>query len=167
MADVLAFALRFLHILAGIAWIGAVAFSLGVVRRAMGRVDLDARRRTMRQLIPVAIRYVPMAAVSTIVLGVLLYLHMGRFDAFLLTGTPWGRLILAALVFSLAAFALGMVLVVGTGRRILTHLDEPACEHGPEMGVLQKRFNLGQVLALALGLVVVALMIEAAHGYLS
>lgn len=166
MADVLAFVLRLLHILAGIAWIGAVAFSLGVVRRAMGRVDLDARKRTMRQLIPIAIHYVPMAAASTIVLGALLYLYMGRFDAYLLTETAWGQLILSALVLSLVAFGLGMILVVGAGRRILAHLEEPACEHGPEMGVLQKRFNLGQVLALSLGLIVVALVIEAAHGYL-
>ena len=44
------------------------------------------------------------------------------------------------------------------------HLNEESCTHGPEVGVLQNRFNLAQFIGLGLGLVIVGLMVLATEG---
>ena len=168
MADVVALVVRFFHIMFGIAWIGAIMYGVGVLRRVLPRVEPAARKAAMKQLLPVVTRYIPGSAVMTIVTGAILYLYIGVYlahmnlDAFL--GTRWGLTLLAALIFSLTAFALGMVFGVGAAKRILTHLEEPACEHGAEVGGLTKRFNQAQVVVLVLGFVIIALMVYAVAG---
>jgi len=153
--------IRFFHILFGIAWIGAVMYGVGVVRRAFGKMDPAARKEAMKRLIPVVERYLPGSAAMTIILGVSLYLYMGSFDPAVLIGSPWGKILMTALVLALVAFALGMIFGIGSARKILGHLNEDACTHGPEVGALQKRFNLTQFINLGLGLVIIALMVVA------
>ena len=161
MADLLALALRYLHIVFGVAWIGAVFYSVAVLRTAMGRVDMDARRKTMKALLPVAIHYVPIAAVLTIVFGALLYAHLGAYSLDYMLSSTWGQTIFGAMVLTLVTFGLGMFLVVGGSRKIAVHLAEETCTHATEVGTLQERTNLGQLTVLVLGMVLLALMVSA------
>src|SRR3989454_4457706 len=158
---VVAVVLRFFHIMFGIAWIGAVMYGVGVMRRALGKMDMAARKETMKKLIPVVQRYLPGSAAMTIIFGVALYLYMGSFNPENLVGTAWGRILLAALVLALVAFTIGMVFGIGSAKKILAHLNEEACTHGPEVGALQKRFNVTQFINLGFGFVIVALMVVA------
>ena len=167
MADVIGVVIRFFHIMFGIAWIGAVMYGVGVMRRALGRMDMAARKETMKKLIPVVERYLPGSAAMTIIFGVALYLYMGSFDPELLVGTAWGKILLTALVLALVAFALGLVFGIGSARKILAHLNEENCIHGPAVGALQKRFNTTQFVNLALGFAIIALMVIATeHSFL-
>ena len=164
VADVIALVLRFLHIWFGIAWIGALVYGVGVLGRVLARVDAASRKEFMKHFIPVVTQFLPGSAVMTILFGFILYLYLGTFDVAYLTGSEWGRTLLAALVLSLATFAIGMVFGVGSAKKILGHLKEESCTHGPEVGALQKRFNLAQFLSLGLGLVIVGLMVLATEG---
>jgi uncharacterized membrane protein len=128
-SDPIAVTVRFFHIVFGIAWIGAVAYAVGVLRRVMLRVDPPARKATMRQLIPVVVQYVPGSAAMTILTGAILYLVIGGFDVAYMTGSRWGLALLVALVLTLVTFAYGMVVGVGTAKKILTHLEEEPCGH--------------------------------------
>lgn len=161
MADLLALVVRYLHIFSAILWIGALGFSVMVLRRVLPRLEMPARKETLRQLIPVVIRFIPATAVLTIAFGAILYLLLGNFDPNVLWGSTWGLALLAALILSLALFAFGLLVVIRASRRILGHLNEAACTHGPEMGRLTKTFNNGQVVALVWGAAILVLMILA------
>jgi len=164
MVDIIGLVIRFFHIMFGIAWIGAVMYGVGVLRRALGRMDNAARKETMKQIIPVVGWYLPGSAAMTILFGVILYLYLGSFNPSILVGTPWGLILLTSLVLALAAFAIGMVFGIGSANRILAHLKEEACAHGAEVGALQKRFNMAQFVNLGLGFAIIALMVAATRG---
>ena len=161
MADVVMLVVRYLHILSAILWIGALGFSVMVLRRVMPKLGMPTRKEVLRQLIPVVIRFIPVAAVLTIGFGAVLYLILGGFDPNVLWGTEWGLALLGALVLALALFAFGLLVVIRASRRILGHLNEEACSHGPEMGRLTKTFNNGQVVAFVWGALILVLMILA------
>ena len=161
MADVVGVVVRALHILFGVAWIGGVMYGVGVIRRVMPRVDMAARKATMKQLIPVVTQYLPGSAVMTIVTGAILYLYLGGFDPAVLWGSAWGLVLLTALVLAVATFTFGMIVGIGTAKRIMAHLQEEACGHGPEVGALTKLFNRSQVVVLLLGIVIISLMVIA------
>lgn len=163
MVDFVALALRYLHIAFSIAWIGGVAFGVGVLRIALPRADPPASQGVMRHLIPVAIRYIPMAAVMTILFGAVLYLWMGLFDAAILFGSTWGLLLLTALIISLGTFIYGMIWGIGTSKRLLGHLEEEACDHREEVMGLQSRFNRVQIGVLFLGLILIGMMVFITH----
>jgi len=163
VADLLTLVLRYLHIVFAVMWIGGVAYAVFVLRTAMGRVAMPARKESMRQLVPVALHYVPMSAALTIILGALLYLVMGSFSVDVLLGSRWGGILFASLVLAVATFAFGMVVVIGAAKKVLGHLEEASCDHGEIVGRLQRTFNRGQVIVLALGLVIIALMISASR----
>jgi len=161
MADILALVVRYLHIFSAILWIGALGFSVMVLRRVMPRLEMPTRKAFLRQLIPVVIRFIPVSAVLTIAFGAILYLVIGNFDPSVLWGSDWGLAILLALVLALALFAFGMLVVIRASRKILGHLNEEACAHQAEMGSLQKTFNRGQVVALVWGAGILTLMVIA------
>jgi uncharacterized membrane protein len=161
MADFVALVLRFLHIFFGVAWIGALMYGLGVLRRALAGVELPTRQNFMRQLIPIMTRYIPGSAGLTILFGFILYLWIGSFQAAALVESNWGRILLAALVLSLTAFGIGIAVGVRDSRRMLVHLNEAPCTHGPEVAALQKRSSYAQFTGLGLGLIIIALMVVA------
>ena len=161
MADLVTLVVRYLHIFSAILWIGALGCSGMVRRRGMPRLEMPARKDVLRQLIPVVIRFIPSTAIATIVFGAILYLLLGQFYPSVLWGSSWGLAILAALVLALALFVFGILVVIRASRKILDHLSEAACSHGPEMGRLTKTFNNGQVIALAWGGLILALMVIA------
>jgi uncharacterized membrane protein len=161
MADLVALVLRYLHIFFGIAWIGAVLYGLGVLRRVLPQLPMEARKETLRRLIPVMTRYLPGSAAMTIIFGFALYLRLGALDPATLLEGPWGQTLLFALVLSLVALVIGLVLGVGSSNRLLVHLNESACEHGPEVGALQRKLDVSQISAFLLGLLIIALMVVA------
>ena len=161
MADILTVVVRYAHILSAILWIGGLGFSVMVLRSAISRVGMPARKETLRQLIPIANRFIPMAGAWTIGFGAALYLLMGNFDPSILWGTTWGLDLLVALVLASALLAFGILVVRRASERILVHLNEEACTHGPEVGSLQQRYNRGQVVALSWGLGILGLMVVA------
>ena len=159
MADPLVLAIRYLHIFSAIVWIGALGLAVMVLRRVIPRLDLPVRKGVLKQLIPVVIRFIPVAAVLTIGFGAVLYLLMGGFDPSVLWGSEWGLVLLTALVLALGLFAFGMLVVIRASRKLLGHLNEEACAHGPEVGRLTKTFNNGQVVALIWGAAILSLMV--------
>jgi uncharacterized membrane protein len=161
MADPVALLLRFFHIAFGIAWIGGMMYGVGVLRRALAQVEMPVRKETMRRVIPIMTQYLPGSAAMTILFGFVLYLWMGSFEPAVLVESAWGRTLLAALVLALTAFAIGIAVGVRGARRMLVHLNEEACTHGPEVAALQKRFNISQFTGLGIGLLIVALMVVA------
>lgn len=161
MADLLVLAVRYLHILFAILWIGSLGFSVMVLRRFLPSLGLSARKEVLQKLIPVMIRFIPISAVLTIAFGAVLYLQLGNFDPTTLLSSTWGLIIFAALLLTLALFAFAVLVVIGASRRILVHLHEETCTHGPEVGALTKRFNNGQVIAFAWGVLILALMVYA------
>ncbi|MFQ5552391.1 MAG: hypothetical protein ACE5EW_01525 [Thermoplasmata archaeon] len=165
MVDLVALTLRYLHIAFGIAWIGAVAYGVGVLRVALPRADPPASQAVLRHLIPVAIRYIPFAGAMTILFGAVLYLYIGSFDARILVGSLWGLLLLAALILSLGAFVYGLVWGIGSARRLLTHLEEEACSHREEVMGLQRRFNRVQIGVLFVGLLIIGLMVYVVQAF--
>lgn len=163
MADYVALALEILHVISGVAWIGAVFYSVVVLRRALPGIAMPARKETIRAIVPVAVRFIPMIAFSTIFWGALLYLWLGTFNVDVLLGSRWGQTILVAFVVSLVAFATGILFVIRTSKRILGHLEEEACAHQETVGALQRTMNSAQIVVLALGIVVIALMVMASQ----
>jgi uncharacterized membrane protein len=164
MADLVVLIVRYLHILSAILWIGALGFSVMVLRSAMARVPVPARKETMRQLVPIVIRFIPASAILTILFGALLYLVLGDFNPTILWGTNWGLVLLTSLLLTVILFAFGLTMVARTSQRILGHLNEEACTHGEEVGRLQKMFNRGQIAAFAWGVLILALMVLATEG---
>lgn len=165
MVDLVALTLRYLHIAFGIAWIGAVAYGVGVLRVALPRADPPASQGVMRHLIPVATRYIPFAGAMTILFGAVLYLYMGVFDANILVGSTWGQLLLAALILAVGTFAYGLVWGIGSARQLLTHLQEEACDHRDVVMGLQRRFNRVQIGVLFLGLIIIGLMVYVVQAF--
>jgi|SRR5438093_661073 len=162
MVDIIiAVVIRFFHIMFGIAWIGAVMYGVGVLRRALARVDPAARKETMKRLIPVVERYLPGSAAMTIIFGTILLFYLRDFQVSYIVDSLWGWILIAALVLALTSFVIGMTLGIGSAKKILVHLNEDACTHGPEVGVLQKRFNVTQFINLGFGFAIVALMVVA------
>lgn len=161
MVDYIHLALRWLHIVFGVFWIGAVAFSVLVLRVVFPRAGMEARKEVLKHLIPVVLRYVPLTAIMTILFGTLLYLYIGRFDAAELVGTLWGQILFAALILTLGTFAFGMLTGFRASKALLGHLKEEACTHQPEVGKLQRVFNLSQITLLVLGAIIIALMVAA------
>lgn len=161
MADVLTLVVRYLHIVSAILWIGALGFSVMVLRQVIGRLEMPTRKAFLRQMIPAVVRFIPLSAVLTIAFGAILYLVLGNFEPAVLWGSDWGMVILLALVLTLALFAFGILVVIRASHKILGHLNEEACAHQAEMGRLQKTFNRGQVVALVWGVAILALMVIA------
>lgn len=161
MVDIIALVVRYVHVFFAILWIGSMGFSVMVLGRVMPRLGMPVGRQFSRQFIPVVLRFVPLSAVMTIASGALLYLFLGNFDPAELWGTSWGLAMIASLVLTLALFAFGIFAVMGASRKLLVHLNEEACTHGPDVGRLQKSFGRGQVISFGLGALVLALMIVA------
>jgi len=161
MADIVELVVRYVHIVSAILWIGGLGFSVMVLRSAMSRVGMAARKDTMLQLIPLSNRFIPRVAISTIVFGTILYLLMGNFDPQILWGTRWGLVLLTSLILAVGLLAFGIIVVVTASERILKHLNEDACSHGPEVAALQKTASRGQVIALAWGFFILVLMVVA------
>lgn len=164
MADILTIIVRYAHILSAILWIGALGFSVMVLGRAVSKVGMPARKETLKQLIPVANRFLPSIAISTIVFGTILYLLMGNFDPKMMFASTWGMVISGALVLAVGLLAFGILVPLRASRAILKHLNEEACSHGPEMGKLQRTFARGQVIALVWGFVILGFMVYATGG---
>lgn len=118
----------------------------------------------MCQLIPVIVRYVPLTAILTIVFGVSLYLYIGEANPAILFESRWGQTIFAAFLLALATFAIGMLFVVRTSGRMLTHLNEVACEHEDEAAGLQRTMNRSQLVVVLLSFVIIFLMVGASRG---
>lgn len=157
--DLVAFTYRLLHIVFGVAWIGAIAFSVAVLRVVTPRLGQGSRKEFLLTLIPVVIRYIPLVAVLTILFGSLLYVHLGAYDVNVLFYSAWGQTLLAALILAIGTLAYGIVGVIGAARKLLVHLKEEVCEHGPVVRALTVRFNMGQILILGLGVVILGIMV--------
>src|SRR5437867_4750738 len=164
MADILELVVRYVHIVSAILWIGGLGFSVMVLRSAISRVGMPARKDTMLQLIPLSNRFIPRVGISTIIFGTILYLRMGNFDPQILGGTTWGRLMLASLTLAVGLLVFGIGIVRRASERFLRHLNEADCTHGPEVTALQMTSSRGQVIALAWGFFILILMVVATGG---
>lgn len=164
MVDVVHLTLRWLHIFFGIAWIGAVAFSVMVLRTVMPRLGMPARKELMQRMTPAMARYIPAVAILTIVFGFALYLYLGSFDPALLWGILWGQILLVALALALLAITIGYFVGLRSASALLVHFEEEEEAHPQEVGLLQRRFGMSQMIVFVLGLVIIGLMVYATAG---
>ncbi len=163
MADVLSLIFLGAHILAAILWIGAMGFSVMVLRQVIPRLGMPTRKELQKQLVPAVLRFIPITAVATIVFGAIVYLFHGDLDPAVLWGTDWGVILLVSLVLTIALFVFGILVVTRSSRSLLVHLNEEPCTHGPQVGRLQSMLNRGQLVAFVWGVVILALMVIASE----
>ena len=105
----------------------------------------------------------PLTAILTIVFGVGLHLYIGDANPVILFESRWGQTIFHALLLIFATFAIGMLFVVRTSRRMLAHLNEAACEHKDEAAGLQRTMNRSQ-LVVVVSFTIILLMVGASRG---
>jgi len=106
--DVVAIALRFLHIMFAIAWVGAVIFGVVVLRVVMPKVEPPSRKAVLLRLLPVNLRYVPLTATFTITFGVLLYAYLDYFNPVNIDALLRVKLLLVALFLAVGTLSFGM-----------------------------------------------------------
>ncbi len=132
-----------------------------VLRGVMPRLGMPARKELMQRMVPAMARYLPTMAILTIVFGFILYLYLGSFDPALLWGILWGQLLLVALALALIASVIGLGIGLRSANLLLVHFEEEEEAHPQEVGILQKRFGMAQIVVFLLGLVIIALMVYA------
>ena len=106
----------------------------------------------------------PLTAILTIVFGLGLCIYIGEANPAILFESRWGQTIFHALLLIFATFAIGMLFVVRTSRRMLAHLNEAACEHKDEAAGLQRTMNRSQLVVVLLSFTIILLMVGASRG---
>lgn len=88
-------AFRWLHVVAGGAWLGEVVVITFVLVPMLGKLEPDRRTWMISTLFPRLFRLASVLIFGALVGGALLHLSMTdwRVDMDLLTGTRWGRLV--------------------------------------------------------------------------
>jgi len=107
---------------------------------------------------------VPLTAILTIVCDVGLHLYIGDANPVILFESRWWQTIFAAFLLIFATFAIGMLFVVRTSRRMLAHLNEAACEHKDEATGLQRTMERSQLVVVLLSFTIILLMVGASRG---
>jgi uncharacterized membrane protein len=106
--DLLTIVLRFVHILAAIAWAGGGLFVLAVLDPMMGRISAAEGNRFMRhiQLRTKLAAYFPVTAVLTVVAGIVLYFVVDGRTLYPMSTTQ-GQVFHVGMVFGVLALVWG------------------------------------------------------------
>lgn len=157
--------LQWLHVLAGVLWIGGGSYTLFVQLPALMAVPAPARGPVMAQLAPRQITYLLRAAELTLLTGFLQIFASGRAadlrDVF---GSRWAGSIVLGIVGALAVYGLiravakpTMERLLGIGARIAAG-DAAAAAEGP---ALVSRIRSVARIQIAIGFAVILLMVVA------
>lgn len=169
--------IRFLHITAGVAWVGgAVIWSMVIAPRLMQRGPPAIRRPVLEALIEALPRYFYTTGGATIVLGVtflgvkygwgnVLAVFQGTY-----AGTSYGYALGAGLLLAVGMLAIGYFVITPTSHQMLdmmksmptpapgTPPSPPPADVQAKMGALGKKMGMASMLNVLLGVLAVAAM---------
>lgn len=173
MVEFVPFAVRFLHITAGILWIGgAILWSAVIMPRVTQQVPPSARGPFVVNLGPVVASYLTNAGYVTILTGLLnvgvLY-GWGNFFAAFQDGA-WGAAMGVGLLLSIAAVGVAHAIIKPTLKEMIAMIKAmpagpPPAAAGsappgppPRMAALGKKMMMASVITMLLAVIVVGAM---------
>jgi uncharacterized membrane protein len=165
LADLVHVAVRYLHILFGILWMGAIVMMNVVFFPKMEKMEPMARRAFMLTFGKAISRYGEASGTLTIVFGLILYTHLFGAGA-LVDGSAHAAVYLAALTLALVVLLLGALVLFPRMKKamaILEGMTQPG-PPPPELGRLMKPLPVVGMTAMVLVLVILGLMIVGATG---
>ena len=157
---------KFLHILAGMAWIGSSLYVELIVLPSLKRMRTTGEFRTLRNVLKRTGPFLGLSGIFTLVTGLsFLFLKYGT-DFGVIWSLPSGRLILIALALVVVALVIGFGLLLPTSLKMLrTPLPDNDAADLPQIvrrGV--RRIDYGALAATVLIVFVLFLMVVAAAG---
>jgi uncharacterized membrane protein len=165
LADLVYVAVRYLHILFGVLWVGAIVMMNVVFFPKMEKMDPMGRRAFMLTFGKTISTYGEVTGTLAIVFGLVLYARLFSAGS-LVAGTPHGNVYLAALILAIATVLLGALVLfprLKKAMRIMEGMTQPG-PPPPELLRLMKPLPAVSKAGLVLVLVIVALMIVGQTG---
>ena len=114
------FVAEWVHVFAGILWFGGALYNAFVLIPSLNRLPMDTQRSVANAIGQVAPTVFRIAAVVTIVMGVLRGTVWGRLDSFDALKTQYGTVWTIALIAAIATFLWAEVAILPKLRRIQT-----------------------------------------------
>lgn len=172
MADALVWVLRFIHILAGTAWVGgAFMWSMVVAPRLLAHGPPAIRRPVLEAVIDAVPRYFMMTGGVTILFGVLLLGQLKGWENFfaVFQGTAGypassgaGAALGAGVVLALAMLAVGFGVIKPTSKQMLALMQSvqgpPTPEVQAKLGGLGKRMAIASISTVLMGVLALVSM---------
>lgn len=174
MSSTIVWVLRFLHILAGVSWVGgAFLWSMVIAPRLLARGPQPIRRPVLEALIDAVPRFFAGSGIATIVFGVLLVGAIAGWANFFSTFTDtggYGDALGVGLVLALVALVVGFAVITPTAKRMLAVLQSlpapaPGAPPAPppasvqqELQALGRRLGIASMMTVVLGTIIVGAM---------
>lgn len=157
--------IQWLHVLAGVLWIGGGSYTLFVQLPALLAVAPQARGPVMAQLAPRQMTYILRMAEITIATGVLQIVATGRAEELIAPfGSRWAGSIVLGTVGALAIYGLIRAVVQPTTERLLgigKRVAAGEAAAADEVPALVARIRTIARLQIAIGFAVIFLMVLA------
>ena len=167
MADAILWILAYGHVLSAIAWLGSGILTGFVVGPNLRKMAPAAALEFNARIIPKITRFVEMAAVSTLLFGVLLLYYNFHGDLSFLMDSTQGYILSAGILIALFTAILAFSFIVPSFNKVAA-FAKGAIEGGqpppPEMMKYAKRARLSSTAGVFLLLFVLAMMV--ASGFL-
>ncbi len=158
-------ALRTIHLLAAIVWVGGTAFMVLFLQPALRTVTPEVQRPVMLATGPRAVAGMVASAAIVLITGILMVLEvLGTGELDRLFNTRWGESIFLGFLLAVAMFAVGFTFVMRNILRMKAMAvagTPPSPEQAMSMG---KQMRYGAMVALLLGILAVVAMLIA-RGY--
>lgn len=174
MADAFTWAVRFLHVLSGVMWVGgAFLWGMIIAPNVLKRGAPVIRRPFLEQVLAKFTRYMILAGTLTILSGFwvmgLIVGWDGISDAFQIPG--YGIALGVGVVAAIAMFALGLFVTMPSGHRLLEVLrsmpapapGQPPSPPPAEVAALGKKLGIASLVGMILGTVALAGMVWAVN----
>lgn len=175
MADAVTWVFRFIHILAGVMWVGGIyLWGMVIAPSVTRRAPPQIRGPFMREVLPRITRYFTIAGITTILSGLVVMglIVPGRFggiaDAFAgkTVSAGYGSSLGAAFVLAIAMIVIAIAYIQPAATRLLDWMAKaPAPTPGtppgpppPEVLAITRKLMIGGMVNLLLGTIVLGLM---------
>lgn len=172
MADIIFLTLLFVHIITVVLWMGASILFVSVLAPSLAKVTASSRVALFKAIAPRYLRYAGSTATIAIADGLILYAYINGYISQVSSslapsqsGIPW---ILAGVLFGLAAYVIGIGVVLRSNRKLLALMSQtpisPTDAGGPsgEMQTLQRRIAMSSGLqAMLLFLALLSMVLGA------
>ena len=155
-------ALRTIHLLAAIVWVGGTAFMVLFLQPALRTVAPEVQRPVMLATGPRVVTGFIASAAIVLITGILMVLHvLGTSEIDRLFTTRWGEFISLGFFLAVAMFAVGFTFVMRNILRMKAMAvagTPPSPEQAMRMG---KQMRYGAMVALLFGILTVVAMLIA------
>lgn len=165
MNDLFRVLVQFLHVLAGVMWVGGGFYTIFVQMPAFATAPAQARGPILAQLLPKQLNYLLRAGEITVLTGILNIFASGRgreIEQYF--GSPWAAGIIVGGVLGIVLLGLAHGMLKPAVRRLLelgpraASGDTSAAAEVGAMGERLRRIGYAQI---ALGLLIIAAMVYA------